>query len=96
MDTDALFDRMASELEPLGAREDTTASARTLQVEGTAFARLVTDGVEVYLPEGSPARQDALDRRGAADSGQGWVFLPSDDVSTWPAVFEQALHGLRA
>ncbi|GMA42212.1 hypothetical protein [Mobilicoccus caccae] len=95
MDIDALFDRMASELETSGAREDTAAPVRTLHVDGTPFARLADEGAEVYLPEGSPAREDALGRRGTAASADGWVLVTSDDVSAWPGMFEQALHGLR-
>lgn len=95
MNTDDLFDRIASELRGLGASEDELAGARTLVVEGRPFARLTDAGAEVHLPEGEPARAEALERWTTAPSGQGWIAVPEGDSGQWPRLFEQALHATR-
>ncbi|WP_040156261.1 hypothetical protein [Mobilicoccus massiliensis] len=95
MDTDDLFDRIASELATSGAVEDEAAPTRTLTVDGTPFARLAGDGAEVYLPAGSPARGDALHQHAVSRANRGWVAVSAEEVSLWPTLFEQALQGVR-
>lgn len=90
-----LFDRMASELAPSGAVESGDGAGRTLCVGGSPFARLTATGAEVYLPEGAPAREDALRRWLVQPVGPEWVAVPEDDAASWPPLFEQALHVVR-
>ncbi|MDO5628840.1 MAG: hypothetical protein Q4G43_11020, partial [Mobilicoccus sp.] len=87
MNTDDLFDRIASELAGLGAVEDEQAPTRTLLVDGHAFARLTDSGAEVHLPEGEPARADALDRWTTVPSGGPWIAVPEGDSGQWPRLF---------
>lgn len=95
MNTHDLFDRLASELAASGASEETAGGTRTLLVDGTPFARHVGDSAEVYLPEGSPARDDALGLDAVAESANGWLTVSDRDVSSWPTLFQQALTGVR-
>lgn len=95
MNTDALFDRIASELAGAGAVEDRSGATRSLSMGGTPFARLTHSGAEVYLPPGCPARDDALARPTTSEADDGWVAVSVDDAAAWPTLFEQALHGVR-
>ena len=95
MDTNDLFDRMASELAASGVVENAVGATRTLSLDGTAFARLVENGAQVYLPAGSPAREDALALASVTQSADGWITVSADDVASWPTLFQQALIGLR-
>ncbi|GAB48915.1 hypothetical protein [Mobilicoccus pelagius] len=95
MDTHDLFDRMASELAASGVVEETVDGARTLQVDGIPFARLAEGGAQVLLPEGSPARDEALALPSVTGTSGDWVALTDRDVSAWPTLLEQALAGVR-
>ena len=95
MDTHDLFDRMASELGNAGAVEESSGGIRTLVFDGTPFARLVEPDAQVYLPEGSPARQDALALPAVSEAEGGWLTVSEADVAAWPMLFEQALAGVR-
>ncbi|WP_312722152.1 hypothetical protein [Mobilicoccus sp.] len=95
MNTTDLFDRMAGELAASGAVEEARDGRRTLTLDGAPFARLVDDGAEVYLPDGSAARADALALPAVSEAGGGWLTVTDGDVAAWPVLFEQALAGLR-
>lgn len=96
MNTHDLFDRLASELAASGATEETSGGVRTLLVDGTPFARHVGQSTEVYLPEGSPARVDAVNLEAVTESANGWLAVSDRDVSVWPTLFQQALTGIRS
>jgi len=96
MDTHDLFDRMASELAASGVVEETVDGARTLQADGIPFARVAEGGAQVFLPVGSPARDEAVAHLPSVTGTSGdWVTVTDRDVSAWPTLFEQALAGVR-
>lgn len=96
MNVNALFEKLSVDLAASGAREAPVSQGRTLEYDGTPFARLRGERMSFYLPAGTPAEGDALALETSNPAGEpGWVEVDSDDVSQWQRLAEQALTGLR-
>ena len=98
MNIDALFDKLAVDLEGFGVVEQERAvgaGERVLTYEGTPFARLRGETMAFFLPPGAPRLPDALALETSRPAGDGeWVEVPAQDVSQWPILAEQSLHAL--
>ena len=87
----AQFDEIVEELAPQGVLPGALFGARSLTIDGTAFACLKGDQLAVRLGADSVAYAEALDLDGAGmfdPSGKGrpfkdWVAVPHDHVAEW-------------
>lgn len=100
MNIDALFDKLAVDLEGSGAVEqrgaESPSAERVLAYEGTPFARLRGETMAFFLPPGAPSLPDALALETSQPAGDGeWVEVSAQDVSQWPILAEQSLTALR-
>src|SRR5215212_6185522 len=102
MDAEARFDEIVDELAPRGVLPGALFGARSLTVDGTAFACLKSDQLAVRLGAGSPAHAGALALDGATlfdPSGKGrpfkdWVTVPMAVSDEWERLAESALDAL--
>jgi hypothetical protein len=102
MDAEARFDEIVDDLAPRGVLPGALFGARSLTLEGTAFACLKSDQLAVKLGAGTAAYADALAIDGAGPfdpSGKGrpfkdWVALPSAQSDEWGRLAEAGLDAL--
>src|SRR4051794_28378838 len=102
MDAEARFDEIVDELAPRGVLPGALFGARSLTVEGTAFACLKGGQLAVKLGAGSAAHASALDLVGASlfdPSGKGrpfkdWVAVPVAESAAWGRLAEAGLDAL--
>lgn len=102
MDATERFDEIVDDLAPRGALSGALFGARSLAVDGTAFACLKGERLAVRLGDGTPAHADALALDGAAlfdPSGKGrpfkdWVAVPVAYADEWPALAAAGLDAL--
>lgn len=90
MDAEARFDAIVEEMAPLGVLPGALFGARSLTVDGTAFACLKNGHLAVKLGAGSAAHAAALGLDGAElfdPSGRGRPF--QDWVAVSPAYAEE-------
>lgn len=95
MDVSALFDKLRTDLAPLGveeARDD--AGARVLTRDGVPFARLGLDERMAFRAVGGGAVRQHADRLVTAQDQGDWVIVPADDVAEWEALARKALSML--
>lgn len=102
MDAEARFDEIVDDLAPRGVLPGALFGARSLTVDGTAFACLKGDRLAVRLGAGSAAHGRALALDGAAvfdPSGRGrpfrdWVAVPVAESDEWGRLAEAGLEAL--
>jgi hypothetical protein len=102
MDAEARFDAIVEDMAPRGVLPGALFGARSLTVDGTAFACLKNDHLAVRLGVGSAAHAAALDLDGAAlfdPSGKGrpfqdWVAVSTVHADEWPRLAEVGLAAL--
>lgn len=102
MDAEARFDEIVDALVPRGVLPGALFGARSLTLDGTAFACLKGGQLAVKLGEGSAAHGAALALRGASlfdPSGKGrpfrdWVAVPVDESDEWGRLVEAGLDSL--
>src|SRR5215212_9805292 len=99
MDAEARFDEIVDDLAPRGVLPGALFGARSLTVDGTAFACLKSDQLAVKLGAGSAAHTGALALDGASlfdPSGKGrpfkdWVAVPVGESDQWGRLVEAGL-----
>ncbi|KRC66332.1 hypothetical protein ASE12_17150 [Aeromicrobium sp. Root236] len=102
MDAEARFDEIVEDLAPRGVLPGALFGARSMTVEGTAFACLKGGQLAVRLGAGTVAHTDALALAGASlfdPSGKGrpfkdWVAVPAEESGTWGRLAEAGLDAL--
>jgi hypothetical protein len=102
MDAEARFDGIVDDLAPRGVLPGALFGARSLTLEGTAFACLKSDQLAVKLGAGTVAHTEALTIDGASlfdPSGKGrpfkdWVAVPSAQSDEWGRLAEAGLDAL--
>ncbi|KAA1400337.1 TfoX/Sxy family protein [Aeromicrobium ginsengisoli] len=102
MDAEARFDEIVDDLAPRGVLPGALFGARSLTVEGTAFACLKGGQLAVKLGDGTAAHADALAMDGASlfdPSGKGrpfkdWVAVPAAEAQAWGQLAEAGLDAL--
>ena len=102
MDAEARFDDIVEDMAPRGVLPGALFGARSLTVDGTAFACLKSDRLAVKLGAGTPAHTEALALDGAVlfdPSGKGrpfkdWVAVSSAHGSEWSRLTEAGLDSL--
>ncbi len=102
MNPDALFDDIATELEPRGVTAGAMFGKRALKANGKAFACLLGDAFAAKLGAGAPEHAEALALAGAElfdPSGKGrpfkdWVALPASESDRWAHYAGIALGGI--
>jgi hypothetical protein len=102
MDAEARFDEIVDDLAPRGVLPGALFGARSLTLEGTAFACLKSGQLAVKLGAGSAAHEAALDLDGASlfdPSGKGrpfkdWVAIPFTESQQWARLAEAGLDAL--
>lgn len=99
MDAEARFGEIVDDLAPRGVLPGALFGARSLTLDGTAFACLKGGQLAVKLGEGSAAHGAALALDGASlfdPSGKGrpfrdWVAVPVDESDEWGRLAEAGL-----
>ncbi|VXB74996.1 hypothetical protein [Aeromicrobium sp. 9AM] len=102
MDAEARFDEIVDDLAPRGVLPGALFGARSLTLDGTAFACLKGGQLAVKLGAGSDAHAAALGLDGASlfdPSGKGrpfkdWVAVPAADSAEWERLAEAGLQAL--
>lgn len=102
MDAEARFDEIVDDLASRGVLPGALFGARSLTLDGTAFACLKGDHLAVRLGEGSAPHGAALALDGASlfdPSGKGrpfrdWVAVPADESDEWRRLAEAGLDAL--
>jgi hypothetical protein len=102
MDAEARFDGIVEDLATRGVLPGALFGARSLTVDGTAFACLKGDRLAVRLGAGTAAHTTALALDGASlfdPSGKGrpfqdWVAVPATHSDNWPGLAEAGLDAL--
>lgn len=102
MDVDAVFDEVVDDLSSHGVLPGALFGARSMTLNGTAFACLKSSAFAVKLDAGSADHAEALAIDGAElfdPSGKGrpfhdWVALPSSHASQWPRWAQAGLDRL--
>lgn len=102
MDAEARFDEIVDDLAPRGVLPGALFGARSLTVDGTAFACLKAEQLAVRLGAGSAAHAAALELDGASlfdPSGKGrpfqdWVAVPVTQADEWGRLAEAGLDAL--
>lgn len=101
MSADEVFDEIAAQLAPMGARTGSMFGKRALLTGGRAFACLKGDQLAFRLGTGTPAHAEALALPGATlfdPSGKGrpfrdWVAVPIPEADAWLDLARVALSG---
>jgi hypothetical protein len=99
MDEAARFDEIVKDLEPRGVLPGALFGARSMTIDGTAFASLKGSRFAVRLGAGTEAHAEAMALEGAEPfdpSGKGrpfkdWVALPVAQASQWGRMAEAGL-----
>lgn len=99
MDAEARFDEIVDDLTPRGVLPGALFGARSLTVDGTAFACLKNGRLAVKLGAGTAAHTGALTLDGASlfdPSGKGrpfedWVAVPVAESDEWGRLAEAGL-----
>jgi hypothetical protein len=102
MDAEARFDEIVDDLAPRGVLPGALFGARSLTLDGTAFACLKNGRLAVKLGSGSTVHAAALDLAGASlfdPSGKGrpfrdWVAVPIAEADEWGRLAESGLDAL--
>lgn len=102
MDAEAEFDRISEDLAPRGVLPGALFGARSLTIDGTAFACFKGDQLAVRLGTDSEAYVMALDLDGAGmfdPSGKGrpfkdWVAVPATHAAQWPSLVATSLESV--
>lgn len=102
MDAEAQFDQIIEDLAPRGVLPGALFGARSLTVDGTAFACFKNDRLAVRLDADSAAYAEALDLDGAGvfdPSGKGrpfkdWVAVPTSHAAEWSRLAATSLDAL--
>ena len=104
MDVAARFDEIVDDLTPRGVRPGALFGARSLTLNGTAFACLKGGRLAVRLGAGTVAHAEALALDGASlfdPSGKGrpfedWVAVPAAESQRWGRLAEAGLDAVGA
>jgi len=104
MDAEARFGAIVDDLAPRGVLPGAMFGARSLTLEGTAFACLKNEQLAVRLGAGTPAHAEALQITGASlfdPSGKGrpfkdWVAVPVAESDEWGRLAAAGLDALGA
>jgi hypothetical protein len=102
MDAETRFDEIVDDLAPRGVLPGALFGARSLTLEGTAFACFKNDQLAVKLGAGTPAHTAALELDGAAlfdPSGKGrpfrdWVAVPVAESDEWGRLAASGLEAI--
>ncbi len=102
MDAEARFDEIVDDLAPRGVLPGAMFGARSLTLDGTAFACLKNDHLAVKLGAGTAAQAAALELNGASlfdPSGKGrpfreWVAVPVTEADEWGRLAAAGLDAL--
>lgn len=102
MDAEAQFDEIVEELAPRGVLPGALFGARSLTIDGTAFACFKNDRLAVRLGADSVAYAEALELDGAGmfdPSGKGrpfkdWVAVPHGQGAQWSRLVAAGLDAV--